>query len=432
MEVQVLEKIGDAHFALGNLLDSTQAYSDAASRAAEAGDRSGQAHALVRAMYPLGAIDPDRGLAAMRQAVQTCEEIGDLRLTAHTQMLSIGCHLVFDEWRQLDAAQYDSDFATLRAMGDACDEPLQQMVHGHVLSLRGMYREAIASFEGSVSSVDPSTGLITSFGALSGKTFALLRLGELGEVLRMVQAGKESFEENRTRWRLLHVREAWIRLLSFDYAGILNLYESISEDRDPWAVQPHAICEMAEGYMAAQQKDCRGALSHFSNVYQLDRSIKFFLSWLWRMTAHLEIGNVRLQSGEIVKSKSVAENALKNASMVADPHIQALAWEFGARVALAEDNLALAQDRIERAVRLVEKYRIPLAAWKAHATASELCRKRGEHDRAEGSRQCAQDAIMRVANSFDPSEPLREIFLGAVPEQCTLPAPERKKTSEAT
>jgi len=415
LEVRVLEKIGDANFALGNLLDSAQAYTDAASRAAAAGNQSDQAHALVRAMYPLGAIDPDRGLAAMRQAVQTCEKIGDPRLTAQTQMLSIGCHLVFDEWRQRDADVYDANHSALCDSSDSGDEPLKQMVHGHVLSLCGKYHEAIAAFEGSVSGVDLSTGLITSFGALSGKTFALLRLGDLGEVLRIVRAGKESYEENRTRWRLLHVREAWIRLLAFDYQGTLNLYDSISDDRDQWAVQPRAICEMAEGYMAEQQKDFPRALTHFSRVYQLDSGTKFFLSWLWRINAHLELGNVWLRSGETTKSKSASESILKSALSVADPHIQVLALELAARVFMAESEMPRAQEHIENAIRLAEQYEIPLAAWRAYATASEIFRARGENSRADRVIQLAEETIMQIANSFDSDEPLRATFLSAEP-----------------
>ena len=413
LEVRTLEKIGDAHFALGNLEDSAQAYTLAAALSAEGGCRSDQVHALVRAMYPLGAIDPDRGLAAMREALQTCEKIGDPRLTAQTRMLSIGCHLVFDDWRQRDADIYESDSTALGVMAEAHDQPLQQMVHGHVLSLCGKYREAIASFDGCVSRVDPSTGLIASFGALSGKTFALLRLGELGEVLRIIRAGKESFEENRTRWRLLHVREAWLRLITFDYTGALALYESISEDRDKWAIQPRAICEMAEGYLAVKQKEYSRAISHFSSVHHLDPGTKFFVSWLWRLAAHLELGNVWLQSGDITKADSASKDILKRALSVADPHIQVLAWDFAARVALADKKMGAAREAIESAVGVVQKYEVPLAAWQAHATASEIYSAGQEQQRADDSRQSARDAIMRVANSFAADEPLRVSFMAA-------------------
>src|SRR5262249_46289205 len=157
-------------------------------------------------------------------------------------------------------------------------EPLQQMVHGHVLSLFGKYREALQAFDGCVSRVeDPSTSLITSFGALSGKTFALLRSGNLGELLRLTRAGRESFEENRTRWWLLSVREAWLRVTSFDYAGAIKICESLIESSDRYrSVQPRAIREMAVGYMALNMKDFQRAIACFSRVYRPQIQTKFF------------------------------------------------------------------------------------------------------------------------------------------------------------
>jgi hypothetical protein len=47
--------------------------------------------------------------------------------------------------------------------------------------------------------MDRGTRLIAHFGTLSVKTLALLRLGQLGEVLRITQAGKELADENDPR-----------------------------------------------------------------------------------------------------------------------------------------------------------------------------------------------------------------------------------------
>jgi hypothetical protein len=47
--------------------------------------------------------------------------------------------------------------------------------------------------------MDRGTRLIAHFGTLSVKTLALLRLGQLGEVLRIAQAGKELADENDPR-----------------------------------------------------------------------------------------------------------------------------------------------------------------------------------------------------------------------------------------
>ncbi len=67
LEVQILELIGNAHFVLGALQESAQAYGEAASEAEKAGLKTASVHALICAMYPLGFIDPGQGLAALDQ-----------------------------------------------------------------------------------------------------------------------------------------------------------------------------------------------------------------------------------------------------------------------------------------------------------------------------------------------------------------------------
>ena len=60
---------------------------------------------------------------------------------------------------------------------------------------------------------------------------------------------------------------------------------------------------------------------------------------------------------------------------------------------------------------------LPLAAWRAYATASEIFRARGKNDWADRAIQLAEKAVLRIANSFDPDEPLRTTFLSAEPVQ---------------
>jgi hypothetical protein len=75
IEVQILEFMGDAHFAQGALGQSAQTYAAAATRAQQAGLKKAQLHALTSAMYPLGFIGPEevrnsgRSLASLRHGV---------------------------------------------------------------------------------------------------------------------------------------------------------------------------------------------------------------------------------------------------------------------------------------------------------------------------------------------------------------------------
>ena len=92
---------------------------------------------------------------------------------------------------------------------------------------------------------------------------------------------------------------------------------------------------------------------------------------------------------------------------------QALAWEASARVAMAELDVARARDSITKALSAMEDYEVPLAAWRVHASASELYRNSGDRDLAERHLALSRETIMKLANSLPAEEPLRRIFLSA-------------------
>ena len=85
------------------MAESAKAYEEAASRAAQAGLIAGRVSVLTCLIRPLaftGPIDPDRGLAAMDEAVQVSKTSGDPLLIAGTQMLASSCRLLCDSWSE--------------------------------------------------------------------------------------------------------------------------------------------------------------------------------------------------------------------------------------------------------------------------------------------------------------------------------------------
>src|SRR6266436_5582810 len=113
IEARILEFMGDAHFALGALVESAQAYAAAAARAQQAGLKAAQMHALTSAMYPLGFIGPEQGVAALEEAVKISMSVNDPPRLALTQMLAAGFRLVFDSWSQTDFELCTSAYETL-------------------------------------------------------------------------------------------------------------------------------------------------------------------------------------------------------------------------------------------------------------------------------------------------------------------------------
>jgi len=431
LDVRILEFMGDAHYTLGAMAESAKAYEKAASRAAQSGltaDRVSVLTCLIRPLAFSGPIDPDRGLAAMDEAVQVSKTSGDPVLIARTQMIASTCRLLWDSWRKEDADLCASAHETLRSLGDSQIPALHKVFYAQVQALRGNYQEAFDILESALPHLAQQTSLMPHFFAIGGKTVALLRVGQLGEVLRIVKAGKEVAAKNGNDPWLLNLREAWLRILALDFEGSRRICEMImsAKSDSPAARSAKCYSRLAAGCAALDDHEYELAIDYFRQVHDPDVTPKFFLHWIWRMMAQLGLSNVWLQSGNISNARLEADGFLESALSTADPHLQALAWEMKSRVAMAENDWAGAGKFIEQALAIVEQFGVPVAGWQVHATAWQLYRRAKNGGAAEVNRARAQACILKIANSFAKDEPLRKSFLSARPVARILGAPANK------
>jgi DNA-binding winged helix-turn-helix (wHTH) protein/tetratricopeptide (TPR) repeat protein len=374
LEVRILEFIGDAHFALGALVESAEAYLAAATRAGEAGLKAAQAHALICSMYPLGFFNPDQGLAAMGQAVEMSISVGDPLELARAQMIAASSRLIFDAWRRPDAELCTSAYETFCRLNDSRIDPYQPIAYAHFLTLQGNYHRALEIFDAALSRTDRGVGLVPRFGAVSGTIVALLCLGRLGEALQITRTAMQSADENRALGFLLSFREACIRILAFDFEGAFNICEIIAQgsSSEHLGGQPESICRMAAGYLALDRGEYRTAIEQFKQVYEPEVSTKFFLHWTWRIMARLGSGNAWLLAGDTANALSAADGALKAALSTDDPQLHAMAWDLKTRVAMARNDWISAREYVVRALAIVDKFQILPASWQAYATAWQL------------------------------------------------------------
>jgi len=421
IEVRILEFMGDAHFALGALVESAQMYAAAAARAQQAGLKAAQMHVLTSAMYPLGFIGPEKGVAAMEEAVKISMSVNDPARLALTQMLAAGFRLVFDSWSQPHAELCTSAYETLQRLYPSELDPYQRIVYAHTLMLKGKYAEALDLCERSVSEASASgvgqvVNFLAHFGALSAKIIILLRTGKLGTVLQITKSGRTSPDENLSLYWLLTLREAWLRTIAFDFEGARQICQETLSARGEFPdAQYYSIDQIAAGNIALLQGKHSEALEHFKHIQDLDVHAKFFMHWDWRMMADLESSNAWLLSGNIVNARTVADGLLNSALSTSDPYLQALAWDLQARVAMAESDLRGARESIQRALAIVNSSEILAAAWQIFATASQVCKYAKELETAEAYSDRAEACVLKIANSFAADEPLRATFLSADP-----------------
>jgi DNA-binding winged helix-turn-helix (wHTH) protein/tetratricopeptide (TPR) repeat protein len=436
IEVRIFEYMGHAHFALGALVDSAQAYADAAARAERAGLKSAQTHALTCTMYPLGFIGPEKGVEALEEALRISKTVDDPPRLALTQMLASGFRLVFHSWSETHAELCTSAYETLLRLYPSELNPYHRIEFAHILMLKGKYTESLDLCERSVAEAISSkagqvVNFLAHFGALSAKIVILLRTGQLGQVLQIVRAGRTSPDANLSLYWLLTLREAMLRTVAFDFEGARQISQSarnVREGEFPDA-QFLSIDEIAAGNLALHQRKYSEALEHFKQVQDLDVHAQFFMHWEWRLLADLEAGNAWLLSGSAVKARSVADGLLKSALATSDPYMHALAWDLQARVAMAESDLPAARESIQRALAIVDSSEMESGAWQTFATASQVFRHAKENKIAEKYRDRAESCILQIADSFEPDEPLRATFLTAEPVLRVLHGKSATKTT---
>ena len=228
-------------------------------------------------------------------------------------------------------------------------------------------------------------------------------------------------EKNGNDPWLFNFREAWLRTLALDFAGARRLCDFIMRPNAEYpTTQPNTIARVAAGYAELDRGRYEQAIEYFTQVRDPQLTPKFFLHWFWRMTAQLGLSNVGLETRNITNARLEADGFLESSLSTDDPHLQALAWELKARVAMVEKQWRASEECVQKALLILEKFEVPVAAWRVHATAWHFYQNTDDNKTAETHRACAEACIVKIASSFLEDEPLRNSFLGAAPVRQVL------------
>jgi hypothetical protein len=450
LEIQIFGRIGDAWYALGNMLDSARAYEQQASRAEQGGLKADQVNALSCLARTTVLIDGDKGIAVCDRAVRACDSVEDPLLVARTQMLAATLRLGYDEWRKGDAEICASTRQTIRSLSDVDRPSYQEIWDAHLLSLQGQSREALRVSEAGISKyyevwdpdrrilpgergealstvdrqtfgTDQATTLAGYILALSAKSIALMYLGEFGLALDVLQAARARAEKNGSNAWIFILREAALRIAIFDFAEARQLCAKLV-DMNPGYLgkHPKALGLLTEGYAALYAGNYSEASKYFTELRDRVPDQKFFLHWFWRMHAEFGLSNGLLEAGDVANAKREADRFLKSALSTSNPYLQALAWAMQAKVTMIQGEWAATKEHLFKALDIVNKFEVPLAAWRVHAVASEYYEQAHEPASAEQHRDSAASIVMAMARSLDAHQSLRDKFLAAEPVRKVL------------
>jgi hypothetical protein len=196
-----------------------------------------------------------------------------------------------------------------------------------------------------------------------------------------------------------------------DFDGALRICESTL--RMPEWASMHRLYGMVAGCADAGRGAHESALEHLLAARRDMEQQPLIDDWLSRMPLQWGFTEASLAKGDLAQARLEAEQFLEVTLVTEERTWRALAFEANARVAIAEGDLQRTKDYITRAVQEMEGFEVPLAAWRVHATASELYERIKKPDLAKKHRELSRATVTKLANSLPIDEPLRKTFLSA-------------------
>jgi DNA-binding winged helix-turn-helix (wHTH) protein len=196
LEIEILERISDARYAVGDLDGSAKADGAAAALAEELGWKVAQVNALTRLARVSAFSDPDACVTVCEGAVRVCSSHGDPLLQARTDMLAGTWHIITNGWSKQQA---DRCAAARQKIGEllGSEKPAYyEILYAHVQALRGEYRDAYEIARAGLEKAAETRNLVVYLSSLSSLALALMHLGWWGELRGTVESGMELAEKN--------------------------------------------------------------------------------------------------------------------------------------------------------------------------------------------------------------------------------------------
>jgi DNA-binding winged helix-turn-helix (wHTH) protein/tetratricopeptide (TPR) repeat protein len=387
-----------------------------------------QARALGDWMLPLSWVSTRRAMDAAAQVLVLCESLPGVARAMCRQ----NCHFFriwLGEWNDLDEAACRDALHEIQDAGDVVTRSYFEAQYALLQWVSSEYREADRILSQSVSNVMESGDathvnllLLYWVHQMFGST-SLAMAGEWGRALERFRSAISSLEKNGDEYRakIVRVYQAWAHLHVLDFDGVLRLCalsypnpERAAHTERPILGDPipvdARICLILRGSAKSGAGEVDAALADLSIVKDAMDRQWILLDWYLRMPLHSALTEVWLQKGDLERARREAREFLEASLKTRERTYQALAWEANARVAMISQDHAAVEECIVNALSIVERWEIPLAAWRVHATAAEAATDR---EAARVQWRLSAETISRLADSLPATEPLREIFLSA-------------------
>jgi tetratricopeptide (TPR) repeat protein len=376
---------------------------------------------LIFLCFTLMLYDSARFLITMEQAVERSKAVADESLKAYAEAQRVYFHLEMGVWpgdreqtalvRAIDAARQSGNWPTLA---------LYLMLYTAFELYRSDYRTALAAArEYSQLGRELGDGFHCAAGDVS-KTWALLHLGEWGELRKLLAEGLRAAEQNASPFvqTLLQLLAAWQHLESLDFQGGLALCERAQ----PRLGDPHAVIFrpilLGRAHLGLGQYD--EAARCFAEITStMEAGVLIYRRF--GLMLHQIVGEYWLAQEETARARAEADKLFELAGPPGERAYLALGHRLLTEIAMAEHAWEEALAHLSRALAIVdaEGAELPLAAWRVYALAGDVNQRLDRHEDARRYWTQSAAIIHKLADSLGEDDEealtLRASLLNAEP-----------------
>jgi tetratricopeptide (TPR) repeat protein len=386
-----------------------------------------EVRAVVGLAYVTSAIDSDRCLELMSQALARSADIVDPEQRERLRCSAHGWRSWILGWSAPDVAGFEAALAKLRAQATPLVLAAGEFDHGLILLPAGRYADSIETVSRGLSTLvdhaleaaaDVSFPLWTS---RLGIPWALTSLGRFGEAIELSVANCAECEANGhfLRSGTLHLYQAFIYLQMHDDSTALAILDKTARslESNDLAFPPNEVKVdfVLRGLACLGLGRLESAFEYLWAARAEMEARNTLTSWYWRLVGEWALTDAHLLDGDLDAAAACAEGLLRRARAIEERTWRGLAWEACARVALAQGRASDAGAHLAEAWVDIEGYDCPLVRWRLHAVGALVSESAGERDAARRHVQSSEQELKALAASLPVDHPSRSTLMKARP-----------------
>jgi DNA-binding winged helix-turn-helix (wHTH) protein/tetratricopeptide (TPR) repeat protein len=415
--LEVLRQHGLVRRSMGDMLGAAAIFERLAEAAAAAGDRKVEVDALLYLVSAYYWVRRERCLELLDRAAERAGGLRDPLLEAHVRGYCAHWNLNLRGWRDADAEAFRGALAVTREAADPAIRGLHLVRDVYFRCWQGDYegadRSAREAHEPALEAGDAFDVLVSRFFQI----WALIHAGRWERVEPLLAEGIEMAEKNGHQlWQhLFRTERALLKAQAFAFdEAVEDCREGLeAARRDPQQSGQllfKGLIATGLAHLGAGRPD--DAWGCFAEIRRVLDEGRVLMDRILYLPLHEGLSRHHLLRGDVAGARREAERLVELADEPGEPTYLALGRRTLAEVAIAEKRWPDAEAAIDRALAQLDGDRAPLAAWRVHAAAARLHRRRGRSAEAAVHGRRAAEILERLSATLAPGSDLCRSITG--------------------